>query len=336
MATVSALLCNYNHGRLVGRAIEALVAQSRPPDELIVVDDGSTDDSAAVIRSWAGRVPFLRFLQNEANLGFHASSVRALALAQGDYVYSGAADDYVLPGFFEAVVGLCERFPQAGIGCGQMVTEWPDGTRRRSDGYRRFTAPGYIPPERYLTDCLETEPPTQALSSSTIYRRQCLLEIGGWPAELGSWCDTFAIRAIGLKYGLCYVPQDVAVWCVNPGGLSQSTLVDPLKSLQIVRRAAAKMRSPVFAERFPAGYVQQWEAGTFDAIVRQQLQPAIDGHQEVQRLCSEAAQIASPWRRCMIETSRHALKVAYRMSFFVLKGMVARSLRRAEQVSTAR
>ena len=71
--TLTALICNYNHGKYLSRAIEAMLSQSRPADEFIIIDDASTDDSVSVIRSWVERYPSIRFLQNERNMGIHAS-----------------------------------------------------------------------------------------------------------------------------------------------------------------------------------------------------------------------------------------------------------------------
>ena len=55
--SLSVVLPNYNHGHLVRRALAALVEQDRPPDEIIVVDDGSTDDSLAILRDFARTEP---------------------------------------------------------------------------------------------------------------------------------------------------------------------------------------------------------------------------------------------------------------------------------------
>ena len=92
---------NYNHAKLIGRALQALTAQERPPDEIIVVDDASADDSVRVIEEFAAKAPALRLLRNTHNLGAIATLQRGLRAAQGTYVYFGAADDFVLPGFFE-------------------------------------------------------------------------------------------------------------------------------------------------------------------------------------------------------------------------------------------
>jgi len=68
-ATLSVVLPNYNHAKLIGRALEALLAQGRAADEIIVIDDGSTDDSVRVIDRFAGRAPSIRVLQNANNTG---------------------------------------------------------------------------------------------------------------------------------------------------------------------------------------------------------------------------------------------------------------------------
>lgn len=331
MTTLTALVCNYNHGPLVGRALEALLGQSRVPDELIVVDDGSTDDSAAVIESWAKKSDRIRFLRNDRNLGWHASSAKALQAATGDYVYSGAADDYVLAGFLESVCGLMDRHPQAGIGCAKVVTALPDGRQIRSEGLQRVTQECYLSPAEYLRDVLDAEPPTHSLSSATIYRRDQLLNVGGWRAELGSWGDTFAIRAIGLQTGVCYVPQDGTVWLANPTGMSQSILSQPEKSLRILRRAAALMRSQEFARVFPADHVARWEAASLEALVTQQLQPAIDGYQAVQRVCRLTADQSSWPVRCALGILRRVMTGCYLAMHHVERRVIRHRLLAAEK-----
>ena len=54
---LSAVVPNYNHGALLPRALGALLAQGRPPDEIVVVDDGSTDDSLNIPAGFAARYP---------------------------------------------------------------------------------------------------------------------------------------------------------------------------------------------------------------------------------------------------------------------------------------
>jgi len=68
-ATLSAVLPNYNHAKYVGRALTALLAQERAADEIIVIDDGSTDDSVRVIERIAAGAPAITLLLNGSNVG---------------------------------------------------------------------------------------------------------------------------------------------------------------------------------------------------------------------------------------------------------------------------
>ncbi len=332
-ARLTAILCNYNHGATVGRAIEAMLSQSRPPDELIVVDDGSTDHSLEVITPLAAHHPRIHLLKNEQNRGLFASFDRALAAATGDYVYSGAADDYVLPGFFAAVMECCERYPTAPVASAKVVTALADGTRTRVDGYPRFTEPVFLTPQRYLQDCLLPEAPTHSLSSATIYRRDALFSIGGWKAELGSWADTFAIRALGLTGGFCYVPHESVVWVIQPAGLSQSTGRNPTRALGQIRLAAELMRSPTYVATFPESYVRHWEQGMRAALVRQQLQPTMDAYQVVQDECRRIAEKGTAIERAGLGIFRRLMTACYLAVFQLQQRVVRREFHKLEKQS---
>jgi hypothetical protein len=219
-----------------------------------------------------------------------------------------------------------DQYPQAGVGCAKVVTAEPGGTRLRSDGYQFVSSAGYLSPAEYLRLCLDAEPPTHSLSSATIYRREQLLGVGGWRKELGSWSDTFAIRAIALQSGMCHVPRDGAMWFIMPGGMSQSTLVDPRKSLTLLRRAVALMQSPEFAPVFPTDHVKRWEAASIEALVLQQLQPAIDGYQAVQETLRTTAGKSSWPLRCLLGVLRRSMTAFYLTAHHLQRRVIRRWL----------
>ena len=193
--TLSVTMTNYNHGMHVGRAIQAVVDQSRPPDEYIIFDDASTDDSVRVIEQFARRYKCIVFRKNERNLGVVQSISRARELATGDYLYSAAADDYILPGFFEKAMDMAEKYPLAGVIMGEMGTIDPNGNEIRMDKVDAWLKSRFVSPGDFLEDYLDSQIGL-VLGVATIYKKSALDEIGGFRPELGPWCDTFAARAI--------------------------------------------------------------------------------------------------------------------------------------------
>jgi glycosyltransferase involved in cell wall biosynthesis len=257
--TLSVITPNYNHGKYIARAIEAVVSQSRPPDEYLILDDGSTDNSVEIIESYAHRYPYIRFIQHEQNKGVVASVEHLVSMATGDYLYAGAADDYVLPGFFEKVMDMAEQYPEAGIICGQMVVVDPTGKELCLQEVTRWQKSLFASPDKFRREYLDVEYPTHFLSVSTIFRKSALDEVGGFRPELGYWCDAFATQAIALKYGAYYLAEPCAVWRKMSDGYARSSSLDTRLALDLASRAAWLMRSPKFRDRFPEEYVNRWE-----------------------------------------------------------------------------
>src|SRR5258706_6562512 len=114
-ATVALVMPNYNHARFLPTALDAVFAQTRPFDEVLVLDDASTDDSLRIIESYAPQYPALRVLRNERNQGVARSVNRLLKEVRSDYVVAAAADDCLRPQFLEKSMAALERHPEAGL-----------------------------------------------------------------------------------------------------------------------------------------------------------------------------------------------------------------------------
>jgi glycosyltransferase involved in cell wall biosynthesis len=97
--TIAAVVVNYNYARYLPAALDGLLAQDTPFDEVIAVDDGSTDDSRRVLDDYRSRVKVVE-IPNGGQLG----ACRAgLAAATADYVYFLDADDVAMPGLVATV-----------------------------------------------------------------------------------------------------------------------------------------------------------------------------------------------------------------------------------------
>ena len=100
---VSVLMANYNYGRFVSESIESVLGQTYSNWELVICDDGSTDDSIAVIESYAQKDSRIRFVRK--NNGGHASALnRAFEQSVGSLICLLDSDDLFLPDKIEQVV----------------------------------------------------------------------------------------------------------------------------------------------------------------------------------------------------------------------------------------
>ncbi len=105
--TVSVVIPAYNNQQYLCRSIDSVLAQTRPADEIIVVDDGSTDDTASVIQSYGDKV---RYLQQE-NAGASAARNTGIEAATGNWIAFLDADDEWLPEKLQCQLTLLQQHP---------------------------------------------------------------------------------------------------------------------------------------------------------------------------------------------------------------------------------
>lgn len=256
--TLSVVLPNYNHARYLPEAIEGIVTQSRAPDEFLILDDASTDNSLSIIEAYAERYPLIRVIRHQRNRGVLEANRRLFEEARGDYLFATAADDIRLPGFFEAAMDMAGRYPQAGLIFGQVGIILEDERQTGLIDVRRWQKPLYADPQQFLHEYLETELASHSPCSGTIYRADAFKEVGCYRPELGHWCDTFAFRAIGLKCGVCHIPREVVRFRKSVGSFSHAAIAQPQKQLDVIARAADLMLSPEFRAFFPGDHVRHW------------------------------------------------------------------------------
>jgi glycosyltransferase involved in cell wall biosynthesis len=125
---VSIILPTYNRGQVIGRAIGSIKAQSFQEWELIVVDDGSTDDTASLVARLDPRLLLLR----QEHQGVSSARNAGLVKAKGDYITFLDSDDELLPHFLALCVPFLQAFPQERYVGAEIWQTYGDGLPERN------------------------------------------------------------------------------------------------------------------------------------------------------------------------------------------------------------
>jgi glycosyltransferase involved in cell wall biosynthesis len=236
---VSILICNYNYGAYIGAAIESALAQTYDNVEVVVVDDGSTDDSCQVIRRYEDRVHAI-FKENGGqpsafNAAFNASS--------GDIICMLDSDDYFLSEKVERIVACYETNQDAGYVFHPLKRVGVNGVdvdavaRRR--GMEWEPVQGSRPLDYRGRRNRFTAPPTTGLTM----RRSLWSRFHPIPTELRILMDNYIkFVAMGLAPGY-YLAEQLAVLRLHGNNLFSMAGNDISRMPSDVRVASAMRRN---------------------------------------------------------------------------------------------
>jgi len=211
--TVSAIVIFLNEERFLCEAIQSVLAQTTDDWELLLVDDGSTDASSAIARSFAARFPDqIRYLEHpqHANLGMSASRNLGIECALGRFVALLDADDVWLPHKLESQKELLDARPEAGMVYGRS-RYWFSWSGRPEDIKRDFIPMTGVPsgtlvqPPSLLPTFLSGKAVVPC-PSSLLIRRDLLLQVGGFEAQFtGMYEDQAFFAKFVLFHPVCVV-----------------------------------------------------------------------------------------------------------------------------------
>lgn len=196
---ISVLMSVYDGERHLAEAIESVLGQSLGDFELIVVDDGSTDGTDHILRSFAARDERVRVVQNESNVGLTRSLNRGLAAARGVYVARHDADDICAPRRFELQTRFLDARPDVALVCGAFERMDEDG---RPLG--RVTVPGDH--DSLEATLLLMNP---ICHSSVMARRDSVSRAGGYDESFAFSQDYDLWWSIGRIGSLAALPEVV-------------------------------------------------------------------------------------------------------------------------------
>jgi len=210
--TVSVIIAAYNYGRYLAGALDSVLAQTFTDWEAIVVDDGSTDNTAEVIRPYLsdGRIRYHR----SNHLGAAGARNLAIGLAHGPFLAILDADDLWLPTKLELQVALFRDDVELGVAYTRIIVINEDGSPASCKEYPEYTLHrGWVLPALFMENFV--------CFSSVMFRRSVLDDVGRFDEELPMAMDYDLLLRAAHRYRFDHVAEPLVMYRTGHANLSQ-------------------------------------------------------------------------------------------------------------------
>lgn len=253
---VSVLLPVYNGAAFVKDAVDSIRGQTYADWELLVVDDGSKDESAKVCQALAATDARIKFFQNETNLGLARTMNRLVSLAGGQYLAVQEQDDFAAPSRLEREVQVLDSRSEVGLVSG--VAAWLDDAGKVWTHFpgRLHRGEAYPTDRAEMVRFLFTEQ-CKVVNAACMFRREVAAEIPGpFDAEARMSIDWQFFIHVAHRHQILGLPE-VLVRMRRGGGHKSLTGKKELQFRE-ARRCLRKMyeqyradeRSPINRQLF--------------------------------------------------------------------------------------
>lgn len=239
----SVIIPVYNNAETLGRAIESVLKQDYPAHEIIVVDDGSTDDSAAVARRYGAPVKLVQ----QPNAGVSAARNLGAQTAESEWLAFLDADDWYYPARLGLYAALIRQMPQAGFLTGDF--DYRDENNVRLGGSMEKTVLG----RRLLEQCddsrfsrMDADDFGDFIAAhfgdthTLTLRRETFMQLGGYDTRYQVCEDVhFLVRLCAISHCAGVVCEPLAAYVIHQGS---ATRRDPVRAQQQTVAAMSALR----------------------------------------------------------------------------------------------
>jgi glycosyltransferase involved in cell wall biosynthesis len=232
LPTVSVVIPCFNQARYLGRAISSALSQSHPPLECIVVDDGSTDETAKVAEVLHARVI------KQGNKGVSAARNAGLAAACGELIVFLDADDELLPGALEMEAGALAEAPHLAAVVTRCEAMDESGTPIAVVHHE-------IDPAALYHDWLASN--FVWTPGAAMFRRAALTEIGGFADDLGPAADYALYLRLARDNRIAFIEGSAVRYRQHDASMSRDPALMLRATLKAVRRE--EREGPVWVRR---------------------------------------------------------------------------------------
>jgi glycosyltransferase involved in cell wall biosynthesis len=208
---VTVIVPSLNQGQYIGEALDSIFAQTYKDYEVIVVDGGSTDGTAAAVGRYGDKVLFFR----QSGKGVSRAKNQALERARGRFIAFLDADDAWYPDKLARQVALLEDHPEYGF-CSSDVDFFDETgiTIRSAIGAEKKPRSGMVFDDLFANNFIS--------SATIILRRECFEKVGRFDEEIFYAEDTEMWIRVAKEFSLGYISESLSRYRVRPEARSQS------------------------------------------------------------------------------------------------------------------
>jgi len=228
-ATITIIIPNRNHGKYIRECIDSIINQSDPPNQIIIVDDASDDDSVNIIKSLV--IPNLKFIQLEKNVGAAEAINKAIKYATSEYLMFCSSNDMLDPNllknFQKDLVQLKAR-PGIWSSCFELFNPITKRSSRAKTPLLSFK-PVYIDQEAVLSKFHSVG--NWVAGSTALYRADLVRETGGLDSYIGGLADYLLIQICAFQGGAIFSPYVLSRVLIHTGYLNNTYKEENIEKL---------------------------------------------------------------------------------------------------------
>ena len=243
---VSVIIPTFNREKFITKAIDSVMAQTYQDFEIIVLDDGSTDNTRELLGRYNDRVKY--FYQE--NRGIASARNEAIKRSSGDYIAFLDSDDYWIREKLEKQIQVFNQHQEYGMVASCCSSIRLDGSFREKN---RPGKSGWVLEDLFRKNFIRT--------SSAMIKRECLDQVGLFDESFRE-CEEYDLwLRIAARYPIGFINESLAVYVDNAEGISTDSLAGRLFRLKVLEKEYLK-------EKIPAGMYNKRIADTCHYIGR--------------------------------------------------------------------
>lgn len=210
---VSIIVASYNYAQYIGETLDSLIAQTYKNIEIIVVDDGSKDNSVEVVKSYQSRYDNIRLLTHPGgeNRGLKASVMLAVQSAKGEYIAFCESDDYLAADNIERKIDVINTYEDVSVISNDIkVFGEGEGVKVRKgylDVVRKYVVEGGFNVDSSFSPFFNCVP-----TFSCVMIKTSVLQSLDFNTPIPGWLDFWLYRQIFASHKLFYVSEKLTFW----------------------------------------------------------------------------------------------------------------------------